>query len=75
MGPSTVKAVVAQHGDAARADHLQDAKRPHLFDERLDFALAAGDFDHHMLGADVDDAGPKDFGQFLDLRAAAVLGC
>ena len=46
---------------------------PHLLDEGLDFVFAAGDFDHHVLRADVDDAGPEDLGDLLDLRAAAVL--
>src|SRR4029078_11864386 len=50
----------ADHGDAAGADELEDAVGPHPLNERLDFALAAGNLDHQLLGSHIDNAGPKD---------------
>src|SRR5438105_2771113 len=59
----------ADHGDAARANQLEDAIRPHSLNERFDLALAAGDFDHQFLRADIDDPGAKNFDQLTNLGA------
>ena len=40
----------ADHGDAAGADQLDDAERPHQVDEGFDLFFLAGDFDDHFLG-------------------------
>src|SRR5262245_21380316 len=59
-------AVAADHRDAAGADQLQDAVGPHPLDESFDLALAAGDFDHQLFRADIDDPRPKNLDQLAD---------
>src|SRR6267142_6634887 len=59
--------LAADHGDAAGADELQDAVGAHPLDEGLDLALAAGDFDHQLLWAYIDDFCPENLDQLANL--------
>ena len=68
-----LRSMRADHGDAAGAHQLDDAERPHQVDERLDLFFLAGDFDHHFVGGDIDDAAAEDFGQLADFGALARL--
>src|SRR4029453_3443370 len=54
--------------DPARADQLQNAVGPHPLDEGFDLALAARDFDHHLFGPHIDNAGPENIDQLANLR-------
>ena len=71
--PSTVKASSRSMAIRPVRTISRMPNGPHLLDEGLDFVFAAGDFDHHVLGADIDDAGTKNVGDFFDFRAGAVL--
>src|SRR5262249_15511791 len=59
----------ADQGDAPGAGQFHNAVRPHQFDKGLDLALLAGDFDHQVVRADIDHAGPEHFHQQHDLHA------
>ena len=73
-GAVVVAAVdAADHGDSAGADQLDDAERAHQVDEGFDLLFLAGDFDHHLVGGDVDDAAAEDVGQLANFGALARL--
>ena len=58
----------ADQGDPAGPGQLADPVGADGLDERLDLLLLAGDLDHHLVGADVDDPAPEDLDQALELE-------
>src|SRR4051812_5917620 len=67
LGGRLLGPAVADQGDPAGAGQLADAEGAHQLDERLDLLLLAGDLDHELFLADVDDPAAEDLDELEDL--------
>ena len=56
----TVARSAPYHGDAARPDDFQNAVRTQAIHKSIEFVFTSGNFDHDVIGSDVDDAGAED---------------
>jgi hypothetical protein len=59
----------SQEGNPKADHHGQDPKRQNRFDKRFDLSLLARDFNHHVVGAYVDNLPPEDIDQLFDSSA------